>query len=116
VDTNSIGGHVTATVEGTAQPARPSPLLNTKPGQRIALTPAGSLFSPQESLIWIIGMLGVAACIVPWFARGWLWFGLIVTPVALLTCYDAIALWFRREEFAPILLQPEKGLRGREGQ
>ena len=66
--------------------------------------------------MWIIGLLGVGACIVPWFARGWLWFGLIATPVALLACYDAIALWLTREECAPVLLQPEKGLRGREGQ
>src|SRR4051812_32587588 len=115
-DTNSIDGQgLTATVEATAQPARPSPVF-TKAGQRIALTPAGSLFSPQESLMWIIGLLGVAACIVPWFVRGWSWFGLIATPVALLTCYDAIALWLSRQEYVPVLLQPEKGLRGREGQ
>jgi uncharacterized protein (DUF58 family) len=119
VEKNSAGisrQGVGATVEATAQPARPNSGLDSKTGQRIALSPAGSLFSPQELLIWIIGLLGVAACIVPWFARGWLWFGLIATPVALLTCYDAIALWFTREEFAPILLQPQKGLRGREGQ
>jgi uncharacterized protein (DUF58 family) len=74
------------------------------------------LFSPQESLVWIIGLLGVGACMVPWFARGWLWFGLFAMPVVLLTGYDAIALWLTREEYAPVLLQPEKGLRGREGE
>ena len=119
VDTNSasIGGQgVTATLEATAQPARPNPLLNSKAGHRIALTPEESLFSPQESLMWIMGLLGVAASIVPWFNRGWLWFGLIATPVALLTCYDAIALWLTRQECAPVLLPPEKGLRGREGE
>jgi uncharacterized protein (DUF58 family) len=114
-----VGGQgvaVTATVETAAEPARPDPLSGGKTSQRVALCPAGSLFSPQESLVWIIGLLGVGACIVPWFARGWLWFGLIAGPLALLTCYDAIALWLNREEYAPVLLQPEKGLRGREGQ
>src|ERR1035438_8085063 len=110
-----VGGQdvvVTATVKATAEPARPNPLWGGKTSQRIALRPAGSLFSPQVSLVWIIGLLGVAACIVPWFARGWLWFGLIAILVALLTCYDAIAL--TGEEGAPVLLQQEKGLRGRE--
>ena len=107
---------VAATFEATAEPARPNPLLAGETSQRTALHPAGSLFSPQESLVWIIGVLGVWACIVPWFAHGWLWFGLIATPVALLACYDAIALWRSREECAPVLLQSEKGLRGREGQ
>jgi uncharacterized protein (DUF58 family) len=106
---------VTATVEASAEP-RPSLLLGDSTSQRIALRPAGSLLGPQQSLVWILGLLGVGACIVPWFARGWLWFGLIATIVLLLTCYDAIALWLTREECAPVLLQPEKGLRGREGQ
>ena len=115
----SVGGQgaaVTATVDATAEPARPNPLWLRNTLQRIPLRPAGWLVSPQESLVWIIGLLGAGACVVPWFARGWLWFGLIATPVTLLTCYDAIALWLTREECAPVLLQPEKGLRGREGQ
>jgi len=109
---------VAATFEATAEPARPNPPLGGKTSERIALRPAGSLFSlsPQGSLVWIMGVLGVWACIVPWFAHGWLWFGLIATPVALLACYDAIALWLTRAECAPVLLQPEKGLRGCEGQ
>jgi len=114
-----VGGQdvvVTATVEVTAEPKRLNPLLGGKISQRIALRPAGSLFSPQESLVWIIGALGVWACIVPWFARGWLWFGLIATPVALLACYDAFVLWLTREEFSPVLLRQEKGLRGCEEQ
>jgi uncharacterized protein (DUF58 family) len=97
-------------------PARSDPLLSAKTLQQIPLHPTGLLFSPQESLAWIIGLLGAAACIVPWFARGWLWFGLIATVAVLLACYDGVALWLTREEFAPILLQPEKGLRGREGE
>ncbi len=64
----------------------------------------------------IIALLGVAACIAPWFARGWVWFGLIATLVGLLACYDAIILWLSRKEYAPVLLLPEKGLRGREGE
>jgi uncharacterized protein (DUF58 family) len=110
------GVAVTATVEATAEPARPNSLLGGKTSQRIALRPAGSLFSPQGSLVWIIGVLGVGACIVPWFAHGWLWFGLIATPVALLACYDAFALWLTDEECAPVLLRQEKGLRGYERQ
>jgi uncharacterized protein (DUF58 family) len=110
------GVGVTATVEATGEPARSNPLLNGKTWQRIGLRPTGLLFSPQELLVWIMGLLGVGACIVPWLARGWLWFGLIATPAALLACYDAIALWLTREEYAPVLLQPEKGLRGREGE
>jgi uncharacterized protein (DUF58 family) len=107
---------ITSTVKVTAEAVRSNPLLMSNTSQRIALHPAGSLFSPQESLVWIMGLLGMAACIVPWLARGWLWFGLIATPLALLTCCDAIALWLTREECVPVLLQSEKGIRGREGQ
>jgi uncharacterized protein (DUF58 family) len=103
-------------VEAMAQPARPGQLLGGKTWQRITLRPAGLLFSPCESLVWILGLLGVVACIVPWFDHGWLWFGIISIPVALLTCYDAISLWLARGECVPILLQPEKSLRGREGE
>lgn len=106
---------VRATVKAAAEPARPNPLLGGKTLERIALRPEGWLLSPQESLVWIIGVLGVWACIAPWFAHGWLWFGLIATPVALLACYDAFALWLTREECAPVLLRQEKGLRGCEG-
>src|SRR5579862_2009302 len=113
---NPQGVAVTATVEATAEPERPKPLLSGETWQRVGLRPTGLLFSPQESLAWIIGLLGVGACIVPWFARGWLWFELIATAVAFLACYDAIALWLTREEYVPVLLQPEKGLRGREGE
>ena len=84
--------------------------------QRIALQPAGKLFSPAGSLVWMIGLLGVMACITPWIAGGWVWFELIATTVALVAAYDALTLWLTREECAPVLLRPEKGLRGREGQ
>jgi uncharacterized protein (DUF58 family) len=107
---------VTGTVKATLEPAPRGSLLGGNTSQRIALGPAGSLFSPQESLVWMIGVLGVWACVVPWFAHGWLWFGLIATPIALLACYDALALWIIDEECAPVFLRPEKGLRGSEGQ
>ncbi len=106
----------TAMVKTTAEAAIPKRPGGSKASQRIVLGATGSLFSPQESLVWVIAMLGVGACIAPWFARGWLWFGLLATAVALLACYDAISLWLTREEGAPVFLKPEKGLRGREGQ
>jgi uncharacterized protein (DUF58 family) len=107
---------VTAMAKADAEPARPNSFLGGETSQRIALRPAGSLFSPQESLVWITGVLGVWACIVPWFAHGWLWFELIATPVALLVCYDAFALWLIDDECTPVLLRQGKGLRGYEGQ
>src|ERR1043166_4047469 len=112
----SVAPGVAVAVEAMTEPARPDELLRGNSGQRISLRPTGLLFSPCESLVWIIGLLAVVACIVPWFDRGWLWFTMIAIPVALLTCYDAISLWVGREECAPVLLLPDKGLRGREGE
>lgn len=110
------GAAVMGTVEAAAEPARLNPVFEGKTGQRIGLRPAGLLFSPQARLVWIIGLLGVGSCIVPWFARGWFWFGLIATPVVLLAGYDAIALFVTRQEYVPVLLPPDRGLRGREGE
>ena len=110
------GAAIVAEVAATAAPRPGDPLVSNKLARRIALRPVGLLFSPQELLVWIIGLLGVAASIAPWFARGWLWFGVIATSVGLVTCYDALALWFAREECRPVLLQPDAGLRGREGE
>jgi len=87
-----------------------------KSPQPIVLSPAGTLFSPAESLAWVLGLLAVGACIAPWLARGWLWLELIAAAMGLLACYDALALWRSRGEFAPVLLPAEKGLGGREGQ
>jgi uncharacterized protein (DUF58 family) len=84
--------------------------------RRIALRPVGTLFSPEVSLAWVMGFLATGACIAPLLRHGWLWFELIETAVMLLVCCDAIALWLTRQEGAPVLLPPEKGLRGREGQ
>jgi len=107
---------VTAAVESRAKPALPSPALGGKGSQQTALRSSGALFSPQESLVWIVGLLAVGACIAPWLEHGWLWFGLIATPLGFLSFYDALALWLTRKEYAPVLLHPDKGLRGREGQ
>jgi uncharacterized protein (DUF58 family) len=87
-----------------------------KSPQWLAFCPARMLCSPSESLAWLLGLLGVGACIAPWLAHGWLWFELMGTALALLACYDALTLWLGREDFAPVLLAVEKGLRGREGQ
>jgi len=110
------GAAIAAEVQATAEPPRRNLESRDKANERIALQPVGKLFSPTGSLVWMIGLLGGAACIAPWIARGWLLFGLIVTTVALLASYDALALWLAREECAPVLLPPGKGLRGREGQ
>lgn len=91
-------------------------LVGDKTLQRVALHPDGLLFSPQESLAWITALMATLACIAPWFISGWPYFGIIATVVVFLTGYDAFALWTTREKFAPVLLQEEEGLRGREGQ
>jgi uncharacterized protein (DUF58 family) len=110
------GVAVTAQVEPRAEKVRLDPLLRGNTLQPIELRPSGSLFSPKEFLVCITGLLGVSACIAPWLARGWLWFGLIAILISLLAGYDAIVLWLARQECVPVLLQSEKGLRGREGQ
>lgn len=109
------GTAAVAEVEATAAPYRDS-LVRKKSGQRIALSPAGTRFSPEVSLVFLIGALAVGACIAPWFSQGWLSFKLIGGFIALLVCGDALALWSSRREFEPVLLPPDKGLRGREGQ
>jgi uncharacterized protein (DUF58 family) len=110
------GAVIAAEVHATAEPPRRNLQSGDKPARRIVLQPVGKLFSPTGSLVWIVGLLGGAACIAPWIAHGWLWFALIVTTAAVLASYDALELWIAREECAPVLLPPEKGLRGREGQ
>ena len=109
------GAAVVAGVEATAEPTPRNLQSRDKPAG-IPLHAAGTLFSPRGSLAWVLGLLGVGACTAPWLARGWPALELLVAIVALLVCYDALALWLAREEFAPVLLSREKGLRGREGQ
>ena len=110
------GAAIAVEAQATAEPPHRNMESRDTPVQRIVLQPVGKLFSPTGSLVWIIGLLGAGACIAPWIARGWLVFELIVTTVALPACFDALALWLAREECAPILLPPGKGLRGRERQ
>jgi uncharacterized protein (DUF58 family) len=116
VGVGAQGAAITAEVQATAEVPRRSLDSPDKLARRIMLQPAGKLFSPVGTLVWVIGLLGAVACITPWIARGWIWFELIATIAALLAGYDALALWFTREEYAPVLLRPEKGLRGRVGQ
>src|SRR5437899_9804825 len=104
-----------AEIDATAEVTR-NPQPRDKSPQRVSFRPAGTLFSPAESLAWVLGLLGAGACIAPWLARGWLWLELIATAVALLACYDAVSLWLAREDFSPVLLPPETCRRGRPGQ
>ncbi len=110
------GAISTAESRATTQAPRRGLESRTKVAQRIALQPAGKLFSPTALLVWMIGLLGVGASVAPRIARGWSWFELIAALVAALVSYDALALWLVREECTPVLLPPEKGLRGGEGQ
>jgi uncharacterized protein (DUF58 family) len=118
VDVATQGTNPVAEVRATATAAATSrvPTVSNKFARRIALRAVGTRFSPAASLAGLIGLLALGACIAPWPAHGWLWFKLIVTIVALLVCYDALGLWRSRQEGAPVLLPPEKGVRGREGQ
>lgn len=102
--------------EATVGPPRRYLPSHGKSPQRIAFRPAGTRFGPAGLLVMVMGLLGLGACIAPWFARGWRWFALIATTVALLACCDALALWLSRRECTPVLLPTVKGLRGREGQ
>src|SRR5947208_2636033 len=102
--------------EATAMPTHRDPVPRTNIARQIALRSSVQRFGPDVSLAWVMGFVALGACIVPWPRHGWLWFEVIVTIVALLVCYDALALWLTRKEAAPVLLPSEKGLRGREGQ
>ena len=84
--------------------------------QQVSLTRTGSAFGPEGLLAWATGLLAVAACFAPWLSHGWLLFGVVTGAACLLACYDAFALWLARDEGEPVLLMPERGLRGREGQ
>src|SRR3954468_23363246 len=107
---------IVAEVEATTAPLRPDRFAGNRLARRTALQPVGMRFSPDLSLVLVIGFLALGACIAPWPRHGWLWFGLISALMMLLLCCDALALWLIRQEGAPVLLLPDKGLRGREGQ
>ena len=84
--------------------------------RRVPLRTTGARFSPAGSLVGLVALLALGACIAPWPSHGWLYFKVLVAIVSLLACYDALALWRTRNDGEPVLLVPEKGLRGREGQ
>jgi len=112
-----IGARRAAIVaELDATPTHCDPLVSNKFARRIALRPGGMRFGPEVSLAWVMGFLALGACIAPWPRQGWIWFELVAVVVMLLVCCDGLALWLTRREGAPVLLPPEKGLRGREGQ
>ena len=110
------GAAIVADGEATAALPHGDPLVSNKFARRTALRPAGTRFSAEVSLAWVMGFLALEACIAPWSRHGWLWFELLATAVMLLVGCDALALWLARQEGAPVLLAPENGLRGREGQ
>jgi uncharacterized protein (DUF58 family) len=105
-----------AETEPTTGAVRRSLQTQHTSAQRVALRLSRTLFNPAAELVWLLGVLAVAASIAPWVAHGWLWFGLISVAMALLGCYDVLALWLGRNELAPVLLPTEKRLRGTEGQ
>lgn len=111
-------GSVTPAAFGTsaAEPARRASPSRDKTAQPVACQPAGTVLMPAVALPWLLGLLAAAACIAPWIARGWEWFGLVAAAGALTSAYDVLVLWLARKEFTPVFLAPENGLRGREGQ
>jgi uncharacterized protein (DUF58 family) len=115
-DGPSPSAAIVAEFELARTSTRRNPPAREKFEQRIAFRPAGMLFSPEKSFAGVVGVLGAAACIAPWLARGWRWFVVMATSAATLSCFDALALWLAREECAPVLLSPENALRGREGE
>jgi uncharacterized protein (DUF58 family) len=104
-----------AEIAATARARHPSDIPNQL-GKRVALRPTGTQFSPEGLLAGLLGILGLAACVAPWPRHGWLYFWLIATAVTLLIGYDALTLWLTRNAYLPVLLPPDKGLRGRQGQ
>src|SRR5579864_2508596 len=112
----AVGAAIGAEVEAAGPPTHRDPLVSNRLVRQIALRPMGTRFSPEVSFPWVMGFLALGACIAPWPRHGWLWFELIGTAVILLVCRDALGLWLTRQEGVPVLLPPEKGLRGREGQ
>jgi uncharacterized protein (DUF58 family) len=109
-------GAMVAEIQSPVEPTSQALRLRGNSAERIAFQPSGTLLSPAAALPWLLGSLGVAACIAPWLARGWQWLDLIAATVLLAACYDAFAIWFARKEFAPVLLSSREGLRGCEGQ
>jgi uncharacterized protein (DUF58 family) len=97
-------------------PATRSPSSSETPTRRVPLRPGETRIGPAPAFAWLLGTLAVLACAAPWLAHGRLWLGAIFAVSGLLAGYDAWALWRMRNDLSPVLLQPESGLRGHEGQ
>ena len=68
---------VVAEITGESATRQRGSLSHTKATQRSALRPAGVLFTATGSLVWILGLLGSAACVAPWLSHGWMWLELV---------------------------------------
>jgi uncharacterized protein (DUF58 family) len=105
-----------AEIAPTAKPASHAPQLADNSFERTAFQPSRTRLSPAAALPWLLGSLGVAACIAPWLPHGWRWLEALAVSVFLVVGSEALALWFARKEFAPVLLSSKESLRGCEGQ
>jgi uncharacterized protein (DUF58 family) len=105
-----------AAIASTARPASHASRLRDNSVERTAFQPSGTLLSPAAALPWLLGFLGVAACVAPWLPHGWRWFEAIAVSVFLVAGYEALTLWFARKGFTPVLLSSKEKLRGCEGQ
>jgi uncharacterized protein (DUF58 family) len=108
----ALAAEIESPSQRTSNALRPSENVT----ERIAFQPSETLLSPAPALPWLLGSLGVAACIAPWLIHGWRWFEVIATIGFLVTCCEAFALWLARKAYAPVLLSSSKEIRGCEGQ
>ena len=108
-------GAMLAEIEPTAQPTSRTPQLRDNSVERIAFQPSRTLLSPSAALVWLLGSLGVAACMAPWLARGWRWFDVIAAVVVLVGCYDAFALWFARKKLRRCCCRQKKNFADAKG-
>src|SRR6185437_94090 len=87
-DSNPFGAaepsaaHFAQAQSPAAAAARELP-LGQKSAQRVAFQPSGTLLSPTAGFAWLLGLLGVAACVAPRLAHGWLWLDLIAAAARL---------------------------------
>ena len=106
-----------AAADEAATAAQPRALPLRKPAPApLDLHPVGSQLSPGILLAAVVGVMALGAGVLPWYRAGWQWFELTGAAAFLVAAWDGFGLWRARKEFAPVLLLPEKGLRGREGQ
>ena len=104
-----------AKIESTAEPTSRALQARDKSAQRIGFRPSGTLLSPTAAVPWLLGSLGVVACIAPWRARGWQWLDVIAATVVVVACYDAFALGLRAKNSCPSCCPRKKGFAGARG-